>query len=235
MFGINKSVMLVRRRFRAKIILILIFYVMPVARFSAAGQTALSATDSLSATDVTITDSMDVAANSAAADSLGTAYGVSDRRGEYAFTLQQLIVPGVLIGVGVIGLESDWLKFQNREMRNELQEHAPEKFGIDDIGQFVPALSVYALNMAGIKCAHNFKDCTIILGTAVALMAATVYPLKSVISFERPDGSSANSFPSGHTAMAFLGAEFLRREYRDVSPWIGVCSRGGYGIFPAVQ
>ena len=46
-------------------------------------------------------------------------------------------------------------------------------------------------------------------------------------SVERPDGSSRNSFPSGHTATAFMGAEFLRKEYWDVSPWIGVA---GYAV-----
>ena len=37
----------------------------------------------------------------------------------------------------------------------------------------------------------------------------------------RPDGSGYNSFPSGHTASAFAAAEFLRQEYRDISPWYG--------------
>ena len=40
----------------------------------------------------------------------------------YRFEPLQIIVPGTLIGVGVIGLESDWLKFQNKEIRDELQE-----------------------------------------------------------------------------------------------------------------
>ena len=35
------------------------------------------------------------------------------------------------------------------------------------------------------------------------------------------------SFPSGHTAAAFMGAEFLWQEYKDVSPWYGI---GGYVI-----
>lgn len=38
---------------------------------------------------------------------------------------------------------------------------------------------------------------------------------------------AVNSFPSGHTATAFMGAEFLRKEYWDVSPWIGVA---GYAV-----
>ena len=41
------------------------------------------------------------------------------------------------------------------------------------------------------------------------------------------DAQHDYSFPSGHTATAFMGAEFLRKEYWDVSPWIGVA---GYAV-----
>ncbi len=39
----------------------------------------------------------------------------------YKFKPLQLVVPATLIGVGFIGLESDWGKFQNTETRDELQ------------------------------------------------------------------------------------------------------------------
>ena len=58
-------------------------------------------------------------------------------------------------------------------------------------------------------------------------MGGTVNILKKTGNVERPDGSSTNSFPSGHTATAFMGAEFLYQEYKDVSIWYGV---GGYAI-----
>lgn len=38
----------------------------------------------------------------------------------------------------------------------------------------------------------------------------------------RPDSSSANSFPSGHTAQAFLAATFFTKEYGNKYPWISV-------------
>ena len=38
----------------------------------------------------------------------------------------------------------------------------------------------------------------------------------------RPDGSDYFSFPSGHTATAFMGAEMLYQEYKDVSIWYGI-------------
>lgn len=152
----------------------------------------------------------------------------------YKFHIRQVILPTVLIGVGIIGLESDWLKYQNREMRDELQENIDRHFTMDDFTQYVPMAAVYGLNLCGIKGKHSFTDRTIILGTAYALMAGSVNSLKMITKVERPDGSSRNSFPSGHTATAFMGAEFLREEYWDVSPWIGISGyivAAGTGFF----
>lgn len=59
-------------------------------------------------------------------------------------------------------------------------------------------------------------------------------PLKSITKVDRPDGSSNNSFPSGHTATAFAGAEFLWQEYKDVSVWYGISGylvASGTGFF----
>ena len=145
----------------------------------------------------------------------------------YRFKPLQLIVPGALIGVGIIGLESDWLKYQNGEIREELQENIDRKLTFDDFSQYAPMAAAYGLNLCGVKGRHGYGDLTIILGTAYALMGSTVYVMKNATKVERPDGSAKNSFPSGHTATAFMGAELLRREYWDVSPWIGVA---GYAV-----
>ena len=150
-----------------------------------------------------------------------------DMRSPYRFNALQLAVPAALVGVGVIGLESDWLKYQNREVRDELQENIDSRFSIDDFSQYAPMAATYGLNLCGIKGRHGYGDLTIILGTAYALMGVTVNVVKATTRIERPDGSSRNSFPSGHTATAFMGAELLRREYWHVSPWIGVA---GYAV-----
>lgn len=145
----------------------------------------------------------------------------------YKFKPLQLIVPSALIGVGIIGLESDWLKYQNREVRDELQENIDRKLTVDDFTQYAPTAAAYGLKLCGIKGRHNYADMTVILGTAGVLMGVSVNTLKAVTRVERPDGSTRNSFPSGHTATAFMGAELLRREYWDVSPWIGIA---GYAV-----
>ena len=139
----------------------------------------------------------------------------------------QLIVLSALIGVGIIGLESDWLKYQNREVRDELQENIDRRLTVDDFTQYAPTAVAYGLNLCGIKGRHSYADLTMILGTTGILMGVSVNTLKAVTRVERPDGSTRNSFPSGHTATAFMGAELLRREYWDVSPWIGIT---GYAV-----
>jgi hypothetical protein len=152
----------------------------------------------------------------------------------HKFNFKQLIIPTVLIGYGVVGIESDGLKLFNIEIKEEVNENIDKKITIDDFSQYLPAASVYGLNALGIKGKHNFKDRSVILGTSYLLMSASVLSLKSITKIERPDGSGFNSFPSGHTATAFAGAEFLWQEYKDTSVWYGISGyliATGTGLF----
>ncbi len=59
-------------------------------------------------------------------------------------------------------------------------------------------------------------------------MAGLVNGIKYTASEERPDGSTSNSFPSGHTATAFMAATILHKEYGLTrSLWYSV---GGYTV-----
>lgn len=138
------------------------------------------------------------------------------------FKSASLIIPTALIGYGVIGLENDAIIHWNSEIRHEVLENVDKKVHIDDYSRFVPILSVYGLNAVGIKGKSNFKNRTVILATSCLIMGSATVGLKSLTRIERPDGSARNSFPSGHTAIAFMGAEFLWQEYKDVSIWYGV-------------
>lgn len=143
------------------------------------------------------------------------------------FNKKQLIIPAVFITYGVVGLGSNFLKSINSEIREEVNENIDSKFSIDDFTLYLPAASVYGLGALGIKGKNNFRDKSIILATSSLIMGITVGTLKKATKVERPDGSSFDSFPSGHTAMAFLGAEMLYQEYKDVSPWYGIA---GYAV-----
>lgn len=146
------------------------------------------------------------------------------------FHFKQLIIPSVLITYGFVGLESHGIQGWNLNIRTEVIEDIDKKFTIDDFLQYTPAVSVYALNAIGIKGKNNFKDRTVILGTSMLLMATTVYALKHSTNVKRPDGADTNSFPSGHTALAFAGAEFMYQEFKDVSIWYGI---SGYVVATA--
>ncbi len=138
------------------------------------------------------------------------------------FKTKQLIIPAVLIGYGIIGIGNDQLESFNLQIREEVQEDIDKKLTIDDFSQYVPFGSVYALDAFGIKGKNNFRDKTIILATSYLIMGLAVNSLKQSFKVERPDGSGFNSFPSGHTATAFMGAEFLYQEYKDTSIWYGL-------------
>lgn len=141
---------------------------------------------------------------------------------KHKLNYKALIIPSLLIGYGFIGIESDQIKGFNAEIKNELNENIDEKITIDDFSQYLPLVSVYALNAAGIKGKNNFKDRTIIAATSYLLVSGSVMGIKSLTKVQRPDGSSFNSFPSGHTATAFAGAELLWQEYKDVSVLYGI-------------
>jgi hypothetical protein len=146
------------------------------------------------------------------------------------FTYKQLIIPSVLIGYGFLGLNSDQIKDYDLGIQDEVTENIDTKFSIDDVMQYAPAATVYALNSCGIEGKNNLKDRSIILASSYLIVSVSVLSLKSITKVERPDGSSNNSFPSGHTATAFAGAEFLWQEYKDKSVWYGI---SGYFVATA--
>ena len=141
------------------------------------------------------------------------------------FKPTQLIAPVLLVGVGVTGLTVSPIKEMNRNINDYFRKPQYPRIYADDFAQYVPLVSVYGLNLSGVRGRHNYLENTIIIATSYAAMGALVNAVKYTVRERRPDGSARNSFPSRHTATAFMGAEILRMEYRDVSPWIGI---GGY-------
>ena len=136
------------------------------------------------------------------------------------FSVKQLVIPGVLIGYGVAGLNSKWIGDTNKSVRNDLRNNTHTS--VDEFTLYAPAASVFILNAAGVKGKHSFRQRAVIYATAALLSNGIVKTLKETTNVTRPNGLVHNSFPSGHTTAAFLGAEFLYQEYKDVSIWYGV-------------
>ncbi len=139
----------------------------------------------------------------------------------------RFIVPTAFISYGVLTRAWEPLQQLDKSTSDEVREDIGEKVSLDDYLQFVPSVTALGLGLAGVKAEHNFKDRAITTAISFAIMGITVQTLKSTTKIERPDGSGKNSFPSGHTAAAFLGAQLLYREYKDVSLWIPIA---GYTV-----
>ena len=93
--------------------------------------------------------------------------------------------------------------------RAQFNEYAvPEKYL-----QYVPAAAGLAFPLIGVKAENPFIDRLIVTGIGYVSEAIIVNALKYTIREPRPDDSANNSFPSGHSATAFMGAEIVRREY----------------------
>jgi hypothetical protein len=142
---------------------------------------------------------------------------------KYQCSIASVVVPAGMMAYGIATFKFGPLRNLDHTTKNEIREDASTfHTKVDDWTRYAPALSVYALNAMGIHGKHNFRDRTIILGISTILMSGTVGGVKVLSKRQRPDGSTFNSFPSGHTATSFMGAEFMRMEYKDVSPWYGV-------------
>lgn len=140
----------------------------------------------------------------------------------YRFKPKQLIIPAAFIAYGSLSLFVGPLKRLNHSTANEVQEDHDRKLRLDNYAPFVPVALVYGANWLGLKGKHNFKERTIILGTAAIITAGLVEPIKYMVKEERPDKSDFYSFPSGHTAAAFATAQFQFMEYKDENIWFAL-------------
>ena len=105
------------------------------------------------------------------------------------------------------------------------------KTGIDDYTQFFGPAAVVGLKLGGYEGRSDWPRLLASAGMSYGLMALLVNTIKYSAKEMRPDGTSANAWPSGHTATAFVGATLLHKEYGLTrSPWFSVA---GYGVATA--
>ena len=105
------------------------------------------------------------------------------------------------------------------------------KTGIDDYTQFFGPAMVVGLKLGGYEGRSDWPRLLASAGMSYLIMAGLVNGIKYSAKEMRPDGSTANSWPSGHTATAFVGASLLHKEYGLTrSPWWSVA---GYGVATA--
>ena len=122
-------------------------------------------------------------------------------------------------------------KHQDTKFRKLRNDFMPEfHHTIDNYTQLAPAAVMVGMKAAGVKSRSSWGRMLLSDAFSVALMAGTVQGLKRTTNVTRPDGSDNHSFPSGHTATAFMTATMLSKEYGYKSPWISV---GAYSVATA--
>ena len=84
---------------------------------------------------------------------------------------------------------------------------------LDNTLQYVPLAAAVGLDFCGVEARHPLRERVALTATAFTTLTAVAGALKLSVRERRPDGSDRRSFPSGHAARAFAGAELVRSEY----------------------
>ena len=138
------------------------------------------------------------------------------------FKATQLIAPATLITIGSIGVCNGWFHHVNHNVRNGMSDWRKDKFfKADDYLQYLPVAANIGLGLTGVKARHPLRERVACTATAYLAMGIMVNVTKLAVGEKRPDSEARNSFPSGHTATAFMGAELVRKEYGGIA---GACA-----------
>lgn len=131
------------------------------------------------------------------------------------FQMTYVGVPLVVAGVATIpGRE------RFRQLRND---YVPKfKYEYDNYLQYAPAVVMLGLKGFGVESRSSWGRMLVSDAFSAAIMATVVNTIKYTAHVQRPDGSNYKSFPSGHTATAFMTATMMHKEYGDRSPWYSI-------------
>lgn len=124
----------------------------------------------------------------------------------------QLIAPGALIAGGSIIAAIPVL---SQSIDGEIEEGigCDRQLRIADALEWIPYATLLGAEYLGAANRVGIMDRTLLAATSFVILEAITQPLKRVANRVRPDWSDSHSFPSGHTATAFAGAELTRMAY----------------------
>lgn len=135
----------------------------------------------------------------------------------------RMVYIGVPLIVGGLIVKNEDDHF--RGLRNEYLPAFRRNY--DDYLQYLPAATMLGLKIAGVEGRSSWGRMLTSDAFSAVIMAAVVNTIKSTTNVNRPDGSNRHSFPSGHTATAFMTATMMSKEYGGVSPWYSI---GAYSV-----
>ena len=139
-------------------------------------------------------------------------------------------VPLFLAGIAIKGDKANFRQdYKNAHANTRLLTNF--KTSIDDYTQFFGPVMTVGLKVGGVEGRSDWPRLLASSALSYGIMAGFVNGIKYTAKEMRPDGSTANSWPSGHTATSFVGASILHKEYGLTrSPWYSVA---GYGVATA--
>lgn len=97
--------------------------------------------------------------------------------------------------------------------------------------RFVPLATPWVYKACGGATRSGWGRMAASQALGAALTIGIVETAKHSVTATRPDGSGNRSFPSGHAAIAFMGATMMTREMAWRSPWYGL---GAWSVASAV-
>lgn len=122
------------------------------------------------------------------------------------YRMTHLAVPLIVVGSLTSTKDKSF-----RSMRNAYIPRFHSHY--DDYLQYSPGILMLGLKAAGVEGRSSWGRMLASDAIAAGIMAVTVNTLKQTVHKERPDKSNNHSFPSGHTATAFMLATMLHKEY----------------------
>lgn len=140
---------------------------------------------------------------------------------------------GIPLFVAGIAIKGDKASFRQDYKNTHANTRLISNFktSIDDYTQFFGPVATVGLKLGGLEGRSDWPRLLASAAMSYGIMAGFVNGIKYTASEMRPDGSTANSWPSGHTATSFVGATILHKEYGLTrSPWFSVA---GYGMATA--
>ena len=145
--------------------------------------------------------------------------------------MDDLTFAGIPLFVAGIIAKGEKKSFRQNTGENKHTLVTDFKTEIDNYTQFFGPVMATSLKIAGVEGRSDWGRYLASTAMSYGFMALFVNSIKYTAKEMRPDGSTRNSWPSGHTATAFVGATILHKEYGLTrSPWYSVA---GYGVATA--
>lgn len=145
------------------------------------------------------------------------------------------IVPGVLIAYGASSFVIHPVRQVDYYFNDQIQKSDPHfHTNAETYFLFTPFAVVGVLDIAGVPGKNTPINQLGLVTLSGGFFGVTDLITKNLTHRLRPNGADYLSFPSGHTGLAFVGAQFLTEEYGDQSPVytvIGYTTAVATGIF----